>query len=146
MRKRVYLFLIFFITLALSCLSTVKVEIGDAFKEIRVPKGKALIYLYRPSMWAGTLHYDIKVNGKKLIALKGNTYYPYVVNPGKYTFTAKTEVEKSVSINAQAGKKYYLLASVTPGFWVGHPYLEFVTLNENKYNDLKKCRIVRIKN
>jgi Protein of unknown function (DUF2846) len=140
MRKYIYLTLLIFVLFMFSCASD-DVVLGEKFVPIKnIPKGKALVYIYRPTMWAALLSYDIFVNGNYLIKLPANSYFPYFANPGKNVFFAETEVKKQVALNAEAGKTYYLLCSVTPGFWVGHPYFEFVKEKEGM-EDLPPLKI-----
>jgi hypothetical protein len=131
MKKFIYLLMVIFLFAFYSCESGGDIKVGENFTPVKeIPAGKALVYLYRPTAWAFLAYYKISANGKEIITLPVNGYYPLFVEPGKVVFSAETEVKKEIALDAEQGKTYYLLTSVTPGFWVGHPYFKFVEEKE----------------
>ena len=85
----------------------------------KVSDGKAVIYVYRMFNVGGVASsHRIYANGE-LVADFGNaSYYPYVVSPGKITFSSKSESispiidlansrDKLLTIDAVAGQTYY---------------------------------------
>ena len=85
---------------------------------------KALIYFFREKKFAGAmLSYNVKHNDRVIGALANGTYFFYEVEPGTHTFTASTESTVSVTIEAQAGKTYYVAGGITFGIMAGRPVL-----------------------
>ena len=120
-----------FLLILTSCESMLDIKATEKFVPAgEIPQGKALVYIYRPTVWAALVNYKIYNNGEYIIKLPVNSYFPLVINSGENVFSAKTEIEKKITIDAKPGKTYFLLTSVTPGFFVGHPYFEFVDEKE----------------
>lgn len=111
--------------------------------EKRVPKVKALIYLYREPLFV-TKMMDARVNisGKPLTILPAASYYTYVASPGPLDITCQEVQEAEWTGNApkspirtsnfarsqmelKAGKVYYVKLQVTPGLPF-HIYLDQV--------------------
>ncbi len=109
-----------------------------------VPKGKAIVYFYRPSAFMGKgVSYDVWVDGinKPFTRIYNGGYFPYITSPGKVLFKAKTEAEKEVAVDAKAGESYYVWCSIGVGLFVGRPHLEQVT-KEVADPDLKECKLL----
>ena len=71
------------------------------------PPNKALIYLYRPSLENMGFLTDITLsaNGKPIITLPHNTYYPYLTDPGEIEFKSFSE---SMILYAEGGQTYFI--------------------------------------
>ena len=52
-----------------------------------IPKGKALIYLYKANAWGKDI-YRVKINGQIITTLKKGGYYPYYANEGNVEISA----------------------------------------------------------
>ncbi|MGD0170408.1 MAG: hypothetical protein ABSE54_11870 [Smithella sp.] len=88
---------------------------GPSFKQVEnIPADKAVIYIYHAG---GSNHsFFLQANGKDITALRKGTYYPYITEPGRIEFTAKTMGTASLVLEAKAGEIYYLQGRVPPGF------------------------------
>ncbi len=88
---------------------------GPSFKQVEnIPADKAVVYIYHSG---GSNHsFFLQANGKDVTALKKGTYYPYITEPGRIEFTARTMGTSSTVLDAKAGETYYLKGSVPPGF------------------------------
>ena len=88
---------------------------GPSFKQVEnIPADKVVIYIYHAG---GSNHpFFLQANGKDVTALKKGTYYPYITEPGRIEFTARTMGTSSTVLEAKAGEIYYLRGSVPPGF------------------------------
>src|SRR5262245_10303850 len=75
------------------------------------PSNKALIYLYRPSLESVGFMQDITLsaNGKPIITLPHNTYYPYLTDPGEIEFKSFSE---SMILHAEGGQTYFIRAEL----------------------------------
>ena len=96
------------------------------------PENQALVYFFRARHFAGGgISYNIKENDKVIGAIANGTYFFEIVDPGEHTFTASTEATVSRTINAEAGKTYYVECSVTMGIFAGRPDMKIVTQEES---------------
>src|SRR5262249_6097570 len=75
------------------------------------PPNKALIYLYRPSLESVGFMQDLTLsaNGKPIITLPHNTYYPYLTDPGEIEFRSFSE---SMILYAEGGHTYFIRAEL----------------------------------
>lgn len=90
---------------------------GSSFQGKKIPAGKTVVYIYRPT-GSGTggaaMPFGVKANGKVETTLSQGGYYEYVTEPGNVGFTtfemgfmAPTS-QFSVTVDAKAGQAYYL--------------------------------------
>jgi hypothetical protein len=88
---------------------------GPSFKQVEnIPADKAVVYIYHSG---GSNHpFFLQANGKDITGLKRGTYYPFITEPGRIEFTAKTMGTTSLVLEAKAGETYYIKGSVPPGF------------------------------
>lgn len=112
--------------------------------EARVPKGKALIYIYRePLFVTKMMDARVKVQGSPPAILPAASYFTYNASPGHLDITCD-EVQKAewtgrgtkspirtsnyakAQMEVKSGKVYYVKLQVTPGLPF-HIYLEQVT-------------------
>jgi hypothetical protein len=67
--------------------------------------------------------FDVRAGDRKLGGLPNASYFVYQATPGSHTFSASTEVTKTVNINVRAGKTYYIEGTLGMGAFVGRPEL-----------------------
>lgn len=124
------LLLSFAITIAGGC-ATVQYSDTNIIPEAK--ENQSLVIFYREKMFAGSgVSYYIKLNDKPIGALKSGTYFYIYLKPGEYTFSASTEVTKTITINTEAGQTYYVKGSVTMGVMAGRPKLIIADKQEAK--------------
>ena len=105
--------------------------------EMNVGSDKALVYIYRPSAFAGSaVTYDVHVgpveDDKAIVELKNGGYFPYYTTPGEIDFWAKTESTSSVTLDLKAGDVKYIKGVVNMGFVVGRPELVEVSAEQGQ--------------
>lgn len=146
MKKRISMILmpVIAITCAVYLTGCASLQGPEFSKVTKIPEGKAVVYFYRPkAFFGGAVSYDIWLDGVNVpfVHVYNGGYFPYIANPGKAVFKAKTEAEKEVTIEVKAGQSYYVLCSVGVGFWVGRPHLELMA-KETAEADIKSCRLL----
>jgi hypothetical protein len=115
---------------------------GEPFKKLEtIPTGKAVIYIYRPSMIGAAIVYDVKRGDKVIITTKARGYYPYVSDPGEVELWAQTESKASITLDVKAGEVYYVKASVSVGLLVGRPRLNLVSALEAE-EEIVDCKLL----
>jgi uncharacterized protein DUF2846 len=93
---------------------------GPKFTSVnKVPDGKALIYVYRMFNIGGVASsHRIYANGELVADFANASYYPFIVSPGKVTFSSKSESispiidlvnskDNLLTIDAINGQTYY---------------------------------------
>lgn len=107
-----------------------KVELGSLHDKQHsffkyVEKEVAYVHVYRPKKFIGFgWVFYLKGNGKTITKVKNGGYEVLKLKPGKTQFSIK---KKKVDINLEAGKTYYLRASIINGIPIGKPHLEEVS-------------------
>lgn len=117
---------------------------GAKFTSLIEPKeDEAVVYFYRPSNLGSMVYYTVKDEDKTPITkIYIKSYYPYKTKKlGKRKFTAKTEAEKEISFDVEAGNTYFVKTGVGFGVLIGRPYFELVEDKEKALKDLKQCSI-----
>jgi hypothetical protein len=87
--------------------------------------GEGRVYFFRSSsMMGAALQPDVKLNGEVVGESKPGGFF-FVDRPaGKYTASASTETEKTLSFSLDAGETKYVRSSVSFGIVVGRVILE----------------------
>lgn len=107
-----------------------------------VPADRALVYVYREAGFVGGgLSYMVRANDVEISTLPAGGYFVYHAVPGEIEFSAKTEARTSVTIDAEAGRTYYIKGTVGVGVFVGHPHLTVVP-NDVGAKEIVECKLV----
>jgi hypothetical protein len=115
---------------------------GPAFKPVSsIPEGKALIYVYRPSVMHGAaLVPYVVVNDSRALPLKNGGYYTYAATPGSVTVAVTHTGQRSVTLEVKAGETYYVKGG--PVFMAfGVPYVERASA-EVGLKELSECKLL----
>lgn len=93
---------------------------------------EAIIYVYRePGMFGAALAWDILVDGESVGTVHQGTYLWHRVPPGEHTVRVRHNSHVSErTINAEAGREYYIQQHVQMGFWSGFPLISIVAPEE----------------
>jgi hypothetical protein len=88
---------------------------------------KALVVFYRvKSMKGGAIGFNVKQGEAAIGALSsGSMFYRYF-EPGQHTFWSQVISQDAVTINAEAGKTYYIEGVTLIGLVVARPQLRLV--------------------
>ena len=93
--------------------------------------------------------YDITLsaNGKPIVTLPHNTYYPYLTNPGEIEFMSKIALgsSESLSLYAKGGHTYFLRTEIRAGTMYGQAILALVEQSTAE-EEIRDCRKVGEKN
>lgn len=109
-------------------------------KALTVPKGKALVYIVRPTSIGKPFAHEITLDGKRIGSTCGYYYIYVFVSPGKHKFTASGDYSGDVELTVEAGKIYFIQQRVQAGVWKGGSALAVVSETEGrKY--LSECRL-----
>ncbi len=87
----------------------------------------ALVTFIRPSVFGGAIKFAIWDKENFVGILTANSYIQYKAEPGEHLFIGRAENWSYVKANLEAGKQYYIIGKVFPGFWKARVALDPVT-------------------
>ena len=121
---------------AIGCAGTSEAPAEDteAAMSFESADGKGVVYLYRLGRAVGAATAtSIKVNSLEAGGTGPGTFFRWELKPGKYTFFASTgESSKTVAIDVEAGKLYFIEQNVRVGLSEGRVQLYEVDEEKGK--------------
>ena len=143
MRKSAFLLLIWSSFMMLPTLLTAQ-HTSTPFEEITIPAGKAVVYIYRVSTYAVAIHYRVNANDRPVMNthLYIDSYMVYLADPGKVELWAEMgKHHESLTVDAEAGKSYFVEGSVVSDAWTSMPHFTLVP-EEKALKKIRKCRLL----
>jgi len=114
---------------------------ADAKAKALTPvKGKALIYIIRPTMLGKPFAHEITMDGKKIGSTCGYYYIYTFASPGKHKLTATGDYTGELDLTVEAGKTYYIEHKVFPALWKGGASLALINGTDGK-KKLGECKL-----
>ena len=95
-------------------------------KHFAAPASSAAIYIYRNEFQGAAIKMPVDVDGKHVGTNVANTFIYTEVAPGKHTLVSKAENDSELTIDAVAGKIYYVWQEVKIGFVIARTKLHLV--------------------
>lgn len=95
-------------------------------KQFATKPDVAGVYVYRNETMGAAIKMDVAVDGKALGQTASKTYLYTEVKPGSHTITSKAENTSELSIDAVAGKLYYVWQEVKMGVMSARSKLSLV--------------------
>ena len=91
---------------------------------------KGLVIFYRPSAFKGkAIRFNLNHTEGSLGQLLSGTYLYKYFEPGEHKFWSQAISQDSITINVEAGKKYYVKGEVGMGIFAGRP--QFTQMSES---------------
>ena len=142
-RKGVGFLLVAWLALVSGCASVPEAspELDQAAKAFAAPRDKAGVYVYRNETMGAAIKLHVLMDGKYLGETASKTYFYEEVAPGAHTFTGKAENESSVTIQAVAGKLYYIWQEIKMGLFQPRNELRVVDEDAGRAGVLESRRI-----
>lgn len=131
------------VVLASGCASVpmASVEHDTAAKSFATKPGRANIYVYRNETMGAAIKMPVALNGKLVGDTASKTYLLLDVAPGSHTVTSKTENDSSVTVNAVAGRNYFLWQEVKMGLMAARSNLQQVDEATGKAG-VQECKLI----
>lgn len=101
-------------------------KLDAELKNFKPQEGKAGIYVYRNETMGAAIAMDVKVDGKQLGQTGANTYLFTTVEPGQHKLVGKAENDSELTLDAVAGKLYYVWQEVKMGVMSARNKLQLV--------------------
>ncbi len=95
---------------------------GRPFEPAAASRDDAVIYVYRPYSYAGSLLRPAVTCGAETARIGPGGYHAFVVPPGKVVCSVQAETTDEVEIHA-APIVYYIKEEISWGVLSGHPHL-----------------------
>lgn len=111
---------------------------GPAFKPVAIQPQDAVIYVYRPYRFGGSLLHPVVTCGSLRAAVGPGGYHAFVVKPGTVRCRASTDREDQVELDIAPGSVNYVQEEIGWGVWVGHPHL-YPMDADRAQNDVQSC-------
>ncbi|HEV7621765.1 MAG TPA: DUF2846 domain-containing protein, partial [Flavisolibacter sp.] len=73
---------------------------------------KAIVYVYRSSMWSGAYGYKLRQGDSTLYKIKFKSFYVMKLNEGTHYFWAKTIGRTDLTLTVEAGKSYFVKCGI----------------------------------
>jgi hypothetical protein len=100
-------------------------EVEASMPSLRPGQGR--IVFLRTTGFGPGVRPDIRLNGDVVGASEPGSFF-FVDRPvGRYTASARTEVESSVEVQVRDGEVSYVESRITMGLFIGHPLLSIAT-------------------
>ncbi|MES2611039.1 MAG: DUF2846 domain-containing protein [Pseudomonadota bacterium] len=90
----------------------------------------ASLYIYRSEMTGASAPMTVSVNNQSLGKTNARTYYQLEVAPGSYTVVSSADNTSTVTVDAEAGKSYYVWQKVTMSMGSGTARAQVSLVNE----------------
>ena len=110
---------------------------AEPAQPIQAVADQATIVFVRPSNFGGArAFYFADSEGKFLGALTGSQYFVTQVPPGKYGFVVHAENNDMMEAEVEAGRIYYVLASVRMGVWSARASISALKPSRDEWSKL----------
>lgn len=114
-------------------------------KSFKAENGKASIYVYRNEMMGAALSKPIALNNMMAGTTAAKTYFWFSVKPGTYKIVSDNNLDNTITINAKAGKNYFIWQEITMGLLVGGTRLTEVDEATGR-NGVLECKMIKQNN
>ncbi|HEC20102.1 MAG TPA: DUF2846 domain-containing protein [Gammaproteobacteria bacterium] len=109
-------------------------------KQFKVSPDKARIYVYRNEMLGAAIPMVVALDGKVMGKTAAKTYFVFEVNPGPHEIMSQGEKDKVLTVNAEAGKNYYVWQEVKMGAFMAGSKLQLVDEATGQAG-VKECKL-----
>lgn len=113
---------------------------GRPFEKAYSPPGYAVIYVYRPYSYAGSLLRPSVTCGEDTARIGPGGYHAFIVPTGKVVCSVQAETADEVEIQAQP-RIYYIREEIGWGVLSGHPHLNPVDTDKAQ-TEIQRCCVL----
>lgn len=95
-------------------------------KKFTTKPDSARIYIYRNETFGAAIKMPVSIDGQIIGETASKTYLVKDVNPGAHVVRSHTETTPELTVNAEAGKIYFVWQEVKMGMWAAGSLLHLV--------------------
>jgi hypothetical protein len=110
---------------------------GLPFEKVHTPANEAVIYVYRPYSYAGSLLRPSVTCEDESARIGPGGYHAFVVPAGHVECTVHAETVDTVEINAEP-RAYYIREEIGWGVLTGHPHLNPMDADKSQL-EIQSC-------
>ena len=122
-----YLFVMLLMAASLTgCAHFARPEADTLAKLMQPVPSKAVIFLFRNEPASAPWRMKVVMDGQDMGSTSSNTYFRWVVEPGRHLVISEAQNDSGVVVDAQAGQIYYIWQDVYTGFFRPRSDLRFV--------------------
>jgi hypothetical protein len=110
---------------------------GLPFEKVPPAADHAVIYVYRPYNYAGSLLRPSVTCGEDTARIGPGGYHAFIVPTGQVVCSVQTETADAVEINAEP-HAYYIKEEIGWGVLTGHPHLNPID-NDKGQSEIQSC-------
>lgn len=110
---------------------------GRPFERAYLPPGTAVIYVYRPYSYAGSLLRPSVTCGEDTARIGPGGYHAFVVGTGTVVCSVQAETTDEVEIQAEP-RVYYIREEIGWGVMSGHPHLNPID-TDTAQSEIQTC-------
>jgi hypothetical protein len=126
-RAVVYSFGLLLLLLSLSSCAGSSNYMKPSASQLVPTQDKALVRIMRPSGMGFAVNFNV-LDGEKVIGNSvAKSQFDYLANPGRHLFISISENKVFLEADLAAGKLYYVITRIYPGFWRPRVAFEAVT-------------------
>ena len=138
--------LLVIVALSFTMVGCASVKMADPAQDSQakqfMPKANvAGVYIYRNESMGAIAKMDVSIDGKPLGQTAKKTYIFTEVQPGSHTITSKAENTSELTIDAVAGKLYYVWQEVKMGIMSARSKLSLVDEATGK-EGVNECNLI----
>jgi hypothetical protein len=140
--KKLFLMILFSLIL-FGCASVpmAPLEADSHAKLFFKPQNKAVIYLFRDTVFGGESALAVYLDNKYAGHTAANTYCMWIVSPGEHTIRSQAEDVSILRINTVVGKQYFVRQELSLGWAMARSTLQEVSDEEGKAAILH-CKLI----
>ena len=116
-------------------------SVSDQAKTFATMPDKAVVYVYRNTMFGAAVSMAVAVDGVEVGATGAYSFFKLAVPPGHHTIVSNAENDSTLSIDVQAGQNYYIWQDVKFGILVARTGLHVVTAEEGQA-EIRKLKLL----
>lgn len=111
-------------------------------KSFKTEPDKANLYIYRNETFGAAVKIPVLVDGTSVGDTASKTYIFRQVAPGKHVITSKSENDATLSIDAEAGKNYFVWQEIKMGLWGPRSQLQLMDTTQGSAG-VEECKLVQ---
>jgi hypothetical protein len=112
--------------------------VGEPFRPTSVEQPQAVIYVYRPYHFGGSLLHPTITCGDQTARVGPGGYHAFVVAPGAIQCSAETDKQDVVELDIAPGSVNYIKEEIGWGIMVGHPHL-YPMDSDDAQSEIQSC-------
>jgi hypothetical protein len=116
-------------------------SVSDTAKTFATLPDKAVVYVYRNTLFGAAISMAISVDGVEVGATGAYSFFKLALPPGHHTLESDAENDSILSIDVQAGQNYYVWQDVKIGIFVARTGLHIVTAEEGQA-EVRKLKLL----